>query len=87
MVDYPVPGNDDAARATQLYCDLFVDAILSGIEKRLGGAAGKKVESDMRADAADELEDEIKEKEAKMKSKTSEARAERRGKLAEKADK
>ena len=87
MVDYPVPGNDDAARATQLYCDLFVDAILSGIEKRLGGAAGKKVESDMRADAADELEDEIKEKEAKIKSKTSEARAERRGKLAEKADK
>ena len=42
-----------------MYCDLFVDAILSGIEKRLGGAAGKKVESDMRADAADELEDEI----------------------------
>ena len=87
MVDYPVPGNDDAARATQLYCDLFVDAILSGIEKRLGGAAGKKVESDMRAEVADELEDEIKEKEAKIKSKTSEARAERRGKLAEKADK
>ena len=60
---------------------------MSGIEKRLGGAAGKKVESDMRADAADELEDEIKEKEAKIKSKTSEARAERRGKLADKADK
>jgi small subunit ribosomal protein S2 len=87
MVDYPVPGNDDAARATQLYCDLFVDAILSGIEKRLGGAAGKKVESEKMADAADELEDEIKEKEAKIKSKTTAARAERRSKLAEKADK
>ena len=84
LVDYPVPGNDDAARATQLYCDLFVDAILSGLEKRLGGAAGKKVESSM-ADANDALEDEIKEKEMKQKSKTSEARAERRGKLAEKA--
>ena len=39
------------------------------------------------ADAADELEDEIKEKEAKIKSKTTAARAERRSKLADKADK
>ena len=84
MVDYPVPGNDDASRATQLYCDLFVDAIVSGIEKRLGGAAGKKVESDMKASAADEIEDEIKEKEAKMRARTSEAREVRREKLAEK---
>lgn len=85
LVDYPVPGNDDAARATQLYCDLFVDAILSGIEKRLGGAAGKKVEADMSA--ADDFEAGVKDKEARQKSKTSEARAERRGKLADKADK
>lgn len=85
LVDYPVPGNDDAARATQLYCDLFVDAILSGIEKRLGGAAGKKVEADMSV--ADDFEASVKDKEARQKSKTSEARAERRGKLADKADK
>ncbi len=85
MVDYPVPGNDDAASAAQLYCDLFVDAILSGIEKRLGGAAGKKGEESLAA--ADKFEDGVKEKEARIKSKTSEARAERRGKLAEKADK
>ena len=87
IVDYPVPGNDDAARATQLYCDLFVDAILSGIEKRLGGAAGKKVESDMADAAAEDFEADIKDKEARQKSKTSEARAERRGKMIEKADK
>ena len=85
LVDYPVPGNDDAARATQLYCDLFVDAILSGIEKRLGGAAGKKVESDMTDAVAEDFEAYIKDKEAKQKSKMSEARAERRGKLIEKA--
>ncbi|MDR1337759.1 MAG: 30S ribosomal protein S2 [Rickettsiales bacterium] len=84
IVSYPIPGNDDASRATQLYCDLFVDAILSGIEKRLGGVASKKVESDMQGAAADELEDGIKEKELKKKSKTSEARNERREKLAEK---
>ncbi|MBR6838022.1 MAG: 30S ribosomal protein S2, partial [Alphaproteobacteria bacterium] len=81
-VDYPVPGNDDAARATQLYCDLFVDAILSGIEKRLGGAAAKKVADDL--DAADEIEADLKDKEAKEKSKASVARAERREKKADK---
>lgn len=87
MVDYPVPGNDDALRSIQLYCDLFVDAILSGIEKRLGGAASKKAELDMMGDSADKLEDSIKEKESKEKSKISEARNQRREKLAEKMEK
>jgi len=87
IVDYPIPGNDDASRAIQLYCDLFVDAILSGIEKRLGGVAGKKVESKMEMDETEVLEEEVKEKELKHKSKTSEARAERREKLADKANK
>lgn len=87
MVDYPVPGNDDAARATQLYCDLFVDAILSGIEKRLGGAAGKKGDAELNATMAEDFEAGIKEKESRAKSKMTEARAERRGKLAEKAGK
>jgi len=30
-ITYPVPGNDDAARALQLYCDLMADAILDGL--------------------------------------------------------
>jgi len=29
--DYPIPGNDDAARAIQLYCDLIADAVLDGM--------------------------------------------------------
>ncbi|MCQ2562163.1 MAG: 30S ribosomal protein S2 [Alphaproteobacteria bacterium] len=86
IVDYPVPGNDDASRATQLYCDLFVDAILSGIEKRLGGVASKKEETAIAMEEAENLEHEAQVKEAKQKSKTSEARAERRSKLAEKAE-
>jgi small subunit ribosomal protein S2 len=86
LIDYPVPGNDDASRAIQMYCDLFVDAVLSGIEKRLGGAAGKKVESDMKSAAADEIEGAAKEQAAREKSKISEARAERREKLAERIE-
>ncbi len=31
-VDFPIPGNDDATRAINLYCDLFAAAILDGIQ-------------------------------------------------------
>ncbi len=30
-INYPIPGNDDAARAIQLYCDLLADSILDGL--------------------------------------------------------
>ena len=30
-ITYPIPGNDDAARAIQLYCDLLADSILDGL--------------------------------------------------------
>jgi len=29
--DFPIPGNDDAARAISLYCDLVADAVLDGM--------------------------------------------------------
>lgn len=34
-VDYVIPGNDDALRAIDLYCDLFADAILDGLQAEL----------------------------------------------------
>lgn len=30
-VDFPIPGNDDAARAIQMYCDMIADAVLEGL--------------------------------------------------------
>jgi small subunit ribosomal protein S2 len=30
-VTFPIPGNDDAARAIELYCDLIADAVLDGL--------------------------------------------------------
>jgi small subunit ribosomal protein S2 len=30
-ISYPIPGNDDAARALQLYCDLIADSVLDGL--------------------------------------------------------
>lgn len=42
-VDYPVPGNDDAIRAIQLYCELISSAILDGMQAEVA-AQGVKVE-------------------------------------------
>lgn len=36
MIDYPIPGNDDAARAIALYCDLVSKAAIDGIARQQG---------------------------------------------------
>jgi small subunit ribosomal protein S2 len=41
-IKYPVPGNDDAGRALQMYCDLFARAAIDGIS-RSASAAGYDV--------------------------------------------
>ncbi|MBC8131250.1 MAG: 30S ribosomal protein S2 [Rhizobiaceae bacterium] len=35
-IDFPIPGNDDAARAITLYCDLIAKAALDGIGRQAG---------------------------------------------------
>jgi len=37
-IDYPIPGNDDAARAISLYCDLVAKAAIDGIARQQGAA-------------------------------------------------
>ena len=34
-IRYPIPGNDDASRAINLYCDLMVAAVLDGIQAEM----------------------------------------------------
>ena len=57
-IAYPVPGNDDAARALQLYCDLIADSVLDGLaagQSASGvdlGAASNPVEPTLRTQAA-----------------------------------
>ena len=56
--DMPIPGNDDAARAIQLYCELIADAVLDGMteaQKNVGvdlGAAENPMEMAMAEKAA-----------------------------------
>ncbi|MBX2834145.1 MAG: 30S ribosomal protein S2 [Micavibrio sp.] len=45
-VDYVIPGNDDALRAIDLYCNLFADAVLDGLQAEMG-----KSKRDFGADA------------------------------------
>ncbi len=38
-ITYPVPGNDDATRAIELFCDLVALSVLDGIEAEMSGSA------------------------------------------------
>ena len=47
IVDYSIPGNDDATRSIKLYCRLVSDAVLGGIQESLiksGADLGDKAE-------------------------------------------
>lgn len=37
-IDFPIPGNDDAIRSIKLYCKLFSEAALAGIEDALSNS-------------------------------------------------
>ena len=55
-INYPIPGNDDALRAIQTYCDLISGAVLNGIQAEMtrGGVdLGEQAEAPAE-DLADE---------------------------------
>jgi len=37
-VDYVIPGNDDALRSIEFYCELFTDAVLDGLQAEMAKA-------------------------------------------------
>lgn len=79
LVDFPVPGNDDAIRAIQFYCELVSSAVLDGIQAEIA-AQGVKVEEIM-ADA----EKPAKKKAAKAEGEEAEAPKEAKKSSAKKA--
>lgn len=55
-ITYPVPGNDDAVRAIELYCNLIADAVLAGIQEEMiaaGVDVGESEEAPAEALPAD----------------------------------
>ncbi len=75
-VDYIIPGNDDAARAIQLYCDLMARAALEGMSAQLG-AAGVDLGEMEEAPAEEALKEEAAPAEEKAAEKAEEAAAEK----------
>ena len=75
-ITYPVPGNDDAIRAINLYCDLISSAVLDGIQAEMI-AAGVDVGAvaDVEASAAADAEkaEEVAEEKASTEEKAEEA--------------
>ena len=65
LIDYPVPGNDDAIRAVKLFCSVIADAILEG----------KGIEN-KQEDVATEAQEEVKEEKADKEEKAVEEKAE-----------
>jgi len=37
-IDMPIPGNDDAMRAIELYCDLFAGAVIDGLQQDMAAS-------------------------------------------------
>ena len=61
-IDYPIPGNDDAIRSIRLYCHLFAEAALAGIQDSLSdagvdvGVAKKVTQDDNNLDGVKKIE-------------------------------
>ena len=49
-IDYPVPGNDDAIRAIQFYCDLISGAILDGVSAEIAAKGLEVADAEVAAE-------------------------------------
>ena len=66
LISYPIPGNDDAIRAVNFYCDLFSRAIIDGLQQELAESG---------ADIGESTEAPIEEIPAEAEVETAEAEA------------
>ncbi|MCK5284444.1 MAG: 30S ribosomal protein S2 [Alphaproteobacteria bacterium] len=73
-VDFIIPGNDDALRAIELYCDLIADAVLDGLQAELAGSGkdlgeAEKVKVNLPKEKAKAKKEEKPSKDKKVKEK------------------
>lgn len=64
-ITYPIPANDDAARAIKLYCELVSEAVLAGIQDELTASGADIGESET---APGEVTAEVSEESLKKKA-------------------
>jgi small subunit ribosomal protein S2 len=88
-IDYIIPGNDDAARAINLYCDLVARAALEGMTAQMGAAGidlGELDEALVEETPAEKAPAEVKVEAPKAEKKKAPAKAKDDAKAAEAKD-
>lgn len=75
LVDFPVPGNDDASRAIQFYCELVSSAVLDGMQAEIAAQGVKVDEIVSEAKPAKKKTSKVKESEEKKEAESSEDKA------------
>jgi len=68
-IDFPIPGNDDARRAINLYCDLIKQTILDA-QKNISSEVKPKKENSLVAKGENKTIDSKKEKKENVKEET-----------------
>src|SRR3954467_3113436 len=71
LIDYPVPGNDDAIRSVKLFCALMADAILEGKAEAEKAATPTAADANVSEQAAAEAPIELSEVPATVPPDTS----------------
>ncbi|PHQ72068.1 MAG: 30S ribosomal protein S2 [Sneathiella sp.] len=72
-ITYPIPGNDDALRAINLYCDLFKQAVIDGISVEMADSG-----EDLGAAETPIMEEELPTEAAPVEAPAAEAPAEKK---------
>ena len=96
-IDYIVPGNDDSIKSIRLFCNLFSDAILSGLQQSVGGykqeqqaandsQAEEKQVAQIKAEEKSAEEKKVEEGEAKAEEASDKQQAEAQKVEAQKED-
>lgn len=82
-IDYVIPGNDDARKAVELYCNLAAEAILSGIKESLVEAGVDLSSMDMEEVIKLNREEKAEEEEKPKKKAIKKAKADEEQAIAE----
>ena len=75
-INYPIPGNDDSAKATSFFCNLIAETVLKSaapvqkeVQKQVGKVANEKVASSKSAEQIENSSSEKKAEEVKSAEK------------------
>jgi small subunit ribosomal protein S2 len=75
LIDYPIPGNDDAIRAIKLFASRFADAILEGRSLWETSRKERETEARQRAAASQSVADRVRAREARRERVRAQAKA------------